>query len=578
MQRRTVIKVPSSPLLAPPTPGIPTSQITPGLDKPVSRLSARTFGLPNRIWLIVGLFGSLILFTRLVLPAHTSDASYYLRSHSSAYTSSLKPHNYLNASGAHGENPFAFCPTFGEGDELSARYGALTVSQSWLHLGSGARIQKVLHKALLGQPVTISVLGGSVSACHGAGDDPIAAGCYPHRFFDWWNTIFPHPASELTNGALRKTNSEYFAFCAGHHLPDYTDLVIIELDTDDKADKQTIDHFELLVRSILLRPDSPAILVLGHFSPQTQEQNGFAGPDTWHSVVAQYYDIPHISTKSALYAPYINSPSAISQYYTDPILANSAGHGVLSDVLVAYIQSQVCTAWAAVTGGGAQLPVYYALGGGPEQEKSPTDARKLFGGAGVRGPEEDDENHAPAVKAPSALAAHFRVPSARLSARPADLSERVYEEIAPHCASANDLVNPLPPSLFAGSGWIAHHPSGAAARGAADSASHYWVATMPQSKLRVPLQMGAGDVGIYYVREPAAVLGVEGGSRVACWVDDNVKGRVTFSNIGSALEPEPAVQMIDHWVARGPHYVECELLGEEGQTVPPFKIIGVFTT
>ena len=161
MQRRTVIKVPSSPLLVPPTPGIPASQIAPGLDKPVSRLSARTFGLPNRIWLIVGLFGSLILFTRLVLPAHTSDASYYLRSHSSAYTSSLKPHNYLNASGTHGDNPFAFCPTFGEGDELSARYGALTVSQSWLHLGSGARIQRVLHKAMLGQPVTISVLGGS---------------------------------------------------------------------------------------------------------------------------------------------------------------------------------------------------------------------------------------------------------------------------------------------------------------------------------------------------------------------------------------------------------------------------------
>lgn len=74
-----------------------------------------------------------------------------------------------------------------------------------------------------------------VSACHGAGDDPIAAECYPHRFFDWWNTVFPHPASELTNGALRKTNSEYFSFCAAHHLPDYTDLVIIELDTDDKA-------------------------------------------------------------------------------------------------------------------------------------------------------------------------------------------------------------------------------------------------------------------------------------------------------------------------------------------------------
>jgi hypothetical protein len=73
-----------------------------------------------------------------------------------------------------------------------------------------------------------------VSSCHGAGDDPIAPDCYPSRFFHWWNSFFPHPASELTNGAIRKTNSEYFAFCSAHHLPDYTDLVIIELDSDDK--------------------------------------------------------------------------------------------------------------------------------------------------------------------------------------------------------------------------------------------------------------------------------------------------------------------------------------------------------
>lgn len=60
------------------------------------------------------------------------------------------------------------------------------------------------------------------------------------------------------------------------------------------SDRQTLDNFELLVRSILLRQDSPAIVVLGHFSPQVHEQNGFAGPDHWHSVVSQFYDVPHI--------------------------------------------------------------------------------------------------------------------------------------------------------------------------------------------------------------------------------------------------------------------------------------------
>ena len=93
---------------------------------------------------------------------------------------------------------------------------------------------------------------------------------------------------------MRRTNSEYFSFCNAHHLPDYTDLVIVELDTDDKADRATLDNFELLIRSILLRPDAPAVVILGHFSPQVHAQSGFSGPDTWHSVVAQFYDAPHI--------------------------------------------------------------------------------------------------------------------------------------------------------------------------------------------------------------------------------------------------------------------------------------------
>ena len=55
-----------------------------------------------------------------------------------------------------------------------------------------------------------------------------------------------------------------------------------------------MDDFELLIRSLLIRPDAPAVLVLGHTSPQTIEADGFLGPDRWHTLVAQFYDVPHI--------------------------------------------------------------------------------------------------------------------------------------------------------------------------------------------------------------------------------------------------------------------------------------------
>ena len=38
------------------------------------------------------------------------------------------------------------------------------------------------------------------------------------------------------------------------------------------------------------------------------------------------------------------------------------------------------------------------------------------------------------------------------------------------------------------------------------------------------------------------------------------------------------LKMIDHYVGRGSQFVECQLLGEEGQCVPMFKIIGIFAT
>jgi hypothetical protein len=254
------------------------------------------------------------------------------------------------------------------------------------------------------------------------------------------------------------------------------------------------------------------------------------------------------SSKAALYPSYIISPSSVSRYYADPVLASLAGHSLLADMLIAYIQSQVCIAWSAAVGSGATLPVYYTLG---EQAGTlPKDASGLFGGlrkgAGGGGPGPGpgpmiaaEDLDAPRPRAPIGRPAGLQVPISRISSRPSDLSEQTYEEIAPMCVSANDLVNPLPPSLFYGSGWEAHHPPPTGVP-MTDTTSHYWYSTMPTSRLRIPLIVGAGDLGVYYIREPRAVLGSEGSSAVECWVDDNYDGRVVIVNEGDSDEEEAA--------------------------------------
>ena len=116
----------------------------------------RKFLVGNRIWLIVVVLGAILTVTHFIsLPSSgkLSSTPTYSNSH-------LNPKDYLNVTDL-GPNPFEFCPSYGPGDELGGKYGSNLLSQSRMNLGSGARVQRVLNKALAGQPITISVLGGS---------------------------------------------------------------------------------------------------------------------------------------------------------------------------------------------------------------------------------------------------------------------------------------------------------------------------------------------------------------------------------------------------------------------------------
>jgi hypothetical protein len=252
---------------------------------------------------------------------------------------------------------------------------------------------------------------------------------------------------------------------------------------------------------------------------------------------------------------YLQNPATVQPYFVDPMLANPKGHELISDVLISYFQAQICSAWAAATGTASEI----VPGPGPlvvnEKANTPTDARGLFGGvaqrkgaAGAAAPEDPDANEPVPNAGPVAFAEpgsrqlsellypNLKVPPSRIGQRPADYAARMFEEVTPFCVSANDLINPLPPSIFSGSGWEVYHPP----LGTADLSSHahYWFSSLPTSKLRVGLQVGAGDIGIYYLKEPASRVGL--GSAVECWVDDNYQGAKVIENAAQVDELTPA--------------------------------------
>lgn len=253
------------------------------------------------------------------------------------------------------------------------------------------------------------------------------------------------------------------------------------------SDAGWLTHFELLVRSILVRPEQPAVIILGHFSPQVQSQNGFAGPELLHTVVAQFYDVPHISAKGLLYNDYLSHPEeSRASFYTDPVLANPEGHQLIADILISYMMTQICAGWAATMGHAFDVPYMGAAA-------FETDPHQVALGSGSGSGKSEDDLAAEGGGMAAKMRA-IRVPQARLSDRPSDILR--FREVKPFCVAANDLINPLPPSHFFGSGWFAHHPK----KGAGADEKHYWYAEIGGSKFRVPVSLSAGDVAVYYLQ------------------------------------------------------------------------------
>ena len=253
--------------------------------------------------------------------------------------------------------------------------------------------------------------------------------------------------------------------------------------------------------------------------------------------------------KPVFYPSYIADPELIDPYYTDPVLASPHGHRVLADVLISYFQSQICAAWSAAGGHSFEsIPILVT----PDAGGAGADPH-LFGGVGARigaaAPEpgdKADDGKKPLQAPPSVpIYPELRIPPVRIDTRV--YSTRPFEEPVPFCASANDLVNPVPPSLFYGSGWISAHPP----QGVSPllTAAYYWYSSMPMSRIRVPIKVGAGDIGIYYLKESMDAIGE--GSQLECWVDDNYGGSVIMENSGSVSAPTPT------YVVRFP---SCSLL------------------
>ena len=76
----------------------------------------------------------------------------------------------------------------------------------------------------------------------------------------------------------------------------------------------------------------------------------------------------------------MRDPKSIQTYFIDPVLFNPSGHELISEVLVADFQSQICTAWSVATGSSYEAVPVHTTG----SDAGTGNAHGLFDGIGQR--------------------------------------------------------------------------------------------------------------------------------------------------------------------------------------------------
>ena len=186
-----------------------------------------------------------------------------------------------------------------------------------VNAGSIDRLKNVMKRALRGDDITLSIVGGSISAGGGLYKDKGSIdGLYYKAVVDWWNkAVGPLTGSEMkvNNAAIGSIGSDYFSFCARNHVSNYSDIVLWELSGNDynrylKQPTKGARPLERLSRMMLQLPKRPAILYVNFFKGVDYKRSKKTCPnfeDQGEDIIAHYYKIPSLSWRAMVCEPLI---------------------------------------------------------------------------------------------------------------------------------------------------------------------------------------------------------------------------------------------------------------------------------
>lgn len=196
----------------------------------------------------------------------------------------------------------------------------------------------VMKKAEAGEPVTIAVIGGSITQgtiSKGANDSQVQKkACYADLFFAWWKETFPKAEITVVNAGIGATDS----YLGVHRVDEdvlklHPDVVLVEFSVNDADTTAYKTSYDNLVYKLASSEDAPAVMLL--FMGQTN----LASAQNSHQLIGFNYKFPMVSYLNLL------SDFLDSGRYTDKELSgdvthpSALGHAIVGEMLWKYLNN-----------------------------------------------------------------------------------------------------------------------------------------------------------------------------------------------------------------------------------------------
>jgi lysophospholipase L1-like esterase len=199
-----------------------------------------------------------------------------------------------------------------------------------------ARIYNAMAKARRGEPVTIGVIGGSITAGSLASTE---AKRWANIVTSWWRTRFPLSSVTLVNAGIGATGSDIGTFRIQKNiLQKDPDFVIVEFAVNDAGEDSHYvqEMMEGVVRQLLTDTSKTGVMLL-----LLKMENG-ATAQADHKVVGDYYKIPWVSQADQIDSVVEKDGLTLSQVYGDTpngVHPNDIGMQYIADFIIQRLDS-----------------------------------------------------------------------------------------------------------------------------------------------------------------------------------------------------------------------------------------------